>query len=99
MTDCSAITSAYGDVGYYPLLCLRCVIFPPANCGDPTVPTNGSIGGEYQNATEGTEIVFRCNSGFYPTENMTAVCGADGRWSPDPASLMCTCEYHITLQL
>jgi len=21
------------------------------------------------------------------------MCGADGRWNPDPATLVCTCEY------
>ena len=86
----SAITSAHTDVVSCFQCCVLCDIsFPPANCGDPTVPTNGSIYGTYQNATEGTEIVFRCNAGFFPTENITAVCQADGRWNP--ATVMCTC--------
>ena len=34
-----------------------------------------------------------CNPMFVPTERMTAVCGADRRWSPDPADHRCTCEY------
>ena len=59
---------------------------------------DGSID-PYQNTTEGAEISFRCNAMFVPTERMTAVCGADGRWSPDPADHRCTCEYHIILQL
>ena len=37
-------------------------------------------------------IVFGCNSGFVPIENMTAVCALDGRWIPDPATLVCTCK-------
>ena len=53
---------------------------------------DGSID-PYQNTTEGAEIFFRCNPGFVPTERMTAVCGADGRWNPDPADHRCTCEY------
>ena len=50
----------------------------------------------YQNTTEGAEIFFRCNTGFVPAENMTAVCGADQRWSPDPDTLVCTCECPYT---
>ena len=51
----------------------------------------------YQNTTEGAEIFFRCNPGFVPAGRMRAVCRADGKWSPDPATLVCTCEYHINL--
>ena len=50
----------------------------------------------YQNTTEGAEIFFRCNPGFVPAGRMRAVCGADGRWNPDTATV-CTCEYHINL--
>ena len=53
---------------------------------------NGSID-PYQNTTEGAEISFMCNPEFVPAGRMTAVCGADGRWSPDPANHRCTCEY------
>ena len=67
------------------------ISFFPANCGDPTVPTNGSIG-EYQNTTEGTVIMFGCDPGFVPAGNTTAVCASDGRWIPDPATLVCTCK-------
>ena len=63
----------------------------PANCSDPTAPTNGSIEA-YQNTTEGAEIFFMCNEGLVPAGRMTAVCGADGRWNPDPATTMCTCK-------
>ena len=41
---------------------------------------------------EGAEIFFRCNPGFVPAGDMTAVCGTDGRWNPDPATLVCTCK-------
>ena len=53
---------------------------------------NGSID-PYQNTTEGAEIFFRCDPGFVPAENMTAVCAADGMWNPDPGDLLCMCEY------
>ena len=32
------------------------------------------------------------HAGFIQTENMTAVCASDGRWIPDPATLVCTCK-------
>ena len=37
-------------------------------------------------------IVFGCNPGFVPAGRMTAVCASDGRWSPDPATTVCTCK-------
>ena len=58
---------------------------------------DGSID-PYQNTTEGAEIFFRCNPGVVPAGRMRAVCGPDGRWNPDPATLVCTCECHINLQ-
>ena len=74
-------------------MCVPCVydLFPPANCSDSTSPVDGFID-PYQNTTEGAEIFFRCNPGFVPARNMTAVCGADGRWTPDPADHVCTCK-------
>ena len=63
----------------------------PVSCGDPTVPTNGSID-PYQNTTVGGQIVFRCDPGFDPDGDMTAVCAANGSWTPDPGTTMCTCE-------
>ena len=64
------------------------ISFPPAsNCSDPTVPINGFI-----NKTEGAVIFFGCDPGFVPDGLTRAVCEADGRWNPDPATLVCTCE-------
>ena len=76
------------------------ISFPPANCGKPIVPINGFIS-PYQNTTEGSVIVFGCNSGFVPAGDMTAVCASDGRWSPDPATIVCTCKstYNIEKEL
>ena len=94
MTSVSIVKIMYEDVvSYSPLLCLKNVniSFPPANCGNPIVPTNGFIV-PYQNTTVGAKILFGCDSGYFPTENMTAVCASDGRWNPDPATLVCTCK-------
>ena len=66
----------------------------PVSCGQPVTPGNGSIE-PYQNTLEGAEIFFRCNPGFVPAGRMRAVCGADGRWSPGPATLVCTGETSI----
>ena len=59
------------------------------NCSGPTFPANGSIEA-YHNTTEGAEIFFRCNPGFVAAGRMRAVCGADGRWNPEPFDLACT---------
>ena len=67
------------------------ISFLPANCGDPTVPTNGSIG-TFKNTSAGTKIVFGCNPGFVPAGNVTAVCASDGSWTPNPATLVCKCK-------
>ena len=53
------------------------LFFLPVNCGMPVAPGNGSIVA-VPNTLGGTEIVFRCNTGFVPTGNMTAVCTSDG---------------------
>ena len=37
----------------------------------------------------GSEIVYRCQSGFLPEGRRTLLCGEDGRWDPDPQRL-CT---------
>ena len=93
-TNCIAACFYYDHtrIPTFNCLCSMLLSLPPVNCSDPTLPMDGSID-PYQNTTEGAEIFFRCNPGFVPSGNMTAVCGADGRWNPDPATLVCTCEY------
>ena len=75
---------------------LLCQAYTPSfhatvNCSGPTVPGNGSFE-PYQNTTESAMIFFRCDPGFVPAGRMVVVCGTDGRWSPDPATLVCMCE-------
>ena len=72
------------------------VITIPVSCGQPLTHGNGSIE-TYQNTLEGAEIFFRCNPGFVPAGTMRAVCGADGRWNPNPAAFVCTCEIIILI--
>ena len=66
------------------------------DCGSPIAPDNGMVPLKHI-ITEGAEIFFRCNPRFVPVERMKAVCGADGRWNPDPAGLGCTskCSLYI----
>ena len=79
------------------VLIFRLSISPSTvNCSDPTSPVDGTID-PYQNTTEGAEIFFRCDPGFIPAGRMRAVCGADGRWAPYPATLACTCECSHTV--
>ena len=101
MTSVSTVIIMYADIASYsPLLWLKNVniSFPPANCSDPIVPINGFIV-PYQNTTEGAKIVFGCDSGYFPTENVTAVCGADGRWNPNPSTLVCTCKSTYSMKM
>jgi len=68
----------------------------PVNCRGPNTPENGSVV-IYENTTEGAEIFFKWNPGFVPAGRMIAVCAGDGRWNPNPATLVCSGEisgYH-----
>ena len=63
------------------------------NCGMPTAPGNGSIVA-VPSTLGGAEILFRCNTGFVPAGNKTAMCVSDGvspngTWIPDPATSVC----------
>ena len=60
----------------------------PVSCGDPTPPSNGSIG-DYESTEEGTEVNYQCDDGLIPGGEMMTTCLANGTWSPDPAELEC----------
>ena len=68
--------------------------FSSVSCGSPITPDNGSIEA-HQNTLEGTEIFFKCNPRFVPAGMMRAVCASDGRWNPDPATLVCTSKCRL----
>ena len=34
-------------------------------------------------------IAYQCEEGLVPEGRVEAMCGVDGRWSPDPAQHMC----------
>ena len=60
-----------------------------ADCGAPTPPVNG-FQQSYANTTRGSVVVFQCNPGFVPEGVMTAVCGRDGQWTPNPGGVTCS---------
>ena len=61
-----------------------------ANCGAPPPPVNGSLLQPHTNTTEGSVVVFQCDPGFVPEGEMTAVCGSDGQWTPNPGGVTCS---------
>ena len=64
--------------------------FNVADCGAPPPPVNGYLLQPHTNTTEGSMVVFQCDSGFVPEGVMTAVCGRDGQWFPDPGGITCS---------
>ena len=44
----------------------------------------------HTNTTEGSVVVFQCDPGFVPEGEMTAACGSDGQWTPNPGSITCS---------
>ena len=73
------------------------------DCGVP-VSANRVIIDPFNNTKFGALITFHCEKN---KDSMTAVCGSDGEWIPNPASLVCeesgntpsgtgTCDIHST---
>ena len=50
---------------------------------------NGSFGGDITSTLEGSEITYQCDDGLTPEGTMTAVCGEDGEWRPNPGDVEC----------
>ena len=62
---------------------------PIVDCGYPDPPVNGSFGGDITSTVEGSEITYQCDDGLTPEGTMTAVCGEDGEWRPNPGDVEC----------
>ena len=58
------------------------------SCEDPTFDSDVVVE-PFSSTIVGSEIAYECQSGLLPEGRMTSVCGEDGRWNPDPATLMC----------
>ena len=66
------------------------IILHAAECGAPPPPVNGDLMQPHTNTTEGSVVVFQCDPGFVPEGVMTAVCGSDGQWTPNPGGVSCS---------
>ena len=64
------------------------------SCGAPSFACGMSVE-PFSGTTVGSGILYQCQQGF-PQEGRTSVCGGDGRWSPDPATLLCEGKVHHT---
>ena len=69
--------------------CESCTSIIIADCGAPLPPVNGSLQLD-TNTTEGSVVVFQCNPGLVSEGEMTAVCGMDGQWTPNPERVTCS---------
>ena len=67
---------------------MRLILHHVANCGVPEPPENGTIV-NYTSTVEESAVLYQCNPGFGPVGEMTAVCAANGSWSPNPADVTC----------
>ena len=70
------------------IIILAGLFTPSVSCGAPSFSTGVTVE-PFSNTTVGSEIVYQCQSGFLPEGEMTSVCGGDGRWNPDPVTLLC----------
>ena len=49
----------------------------------------GSFGGNITSTVEGSNVTYQCDDGLAPEGTMTAVCGEDGEWRPNPGDVEC----------
>ena len=61
------------------------ILIKVIDCGAPPTAT-GIIIDSFNNTKFGALITFHCEEN---NNSMTAVCGSDGEWIPNPASLVC----------
>ena len=64
-------------------------ILHTVGCGAPPPPVNGFLQ-PHTNTTVGSVVVFQCDPGFVPVGEMTAVCGSDSQWTPNPGGVTCS---------
>ena len=72
---------------------MQLLTFFSVSCGTPSFA--GRVDQEpFSNTTVGSEIAYQCQSGLLPEGRMTSVCGEDGMWNPEPATLICEGIYY-----
>ena len=62
--------------------------FFSVSCGTPSFASRVDVE-PFNSTSVGPEIAYQCQSGLLPEGRITSVCGGEGRWNPDPATLMC----------
>ena len=70
------------------------LITPLVSCGTPSFAIRVDVE-PFNSTTVGSQIVYQCQSGLLPEGRMTSVCRGDGRWNPDPATLLCEGKTHV----
>ena len=65
----------------------------PAWCSYPITGPNASVE-SHSSGLGGSQIIYFCQPGLVPSEQMMANCTSDGQWNPDPAQLVCTGKTH-----
>ena len=72
------------------------LITPSVSCGTPSLADRVDLE-LFNSTTVGSEIVYQCRSGLQPEGRMTSVCGGDGRWNPDPTTLICKGKLYFAI--
>ena len=67
---------------------LATLFTPSVSCGAPSFSTGVTVE-PFNSTTVDSQIVYQCQSGFLPEGGVTSVCRGDGRWNPDPTTLLC----------
>ena len=47
------------------------------------------LSGPSSGTGQGSEVIFQCNEGLFPSNEITIVCTSEERWSPDPEGIVC----------
>ena len=66
------------------------------SCGTPSFAGHVDVE-PFNNTTVGSEVAYQCQSGLQPEGRMTSVCEEDGKWNPDPATLMCKGKFYYAI--
>ena len=56
------------------------------HCGDPPDLENGMIVSLSENTSLDSDVVYKCDEGYLPTEEITRTCLESGNWSMDSIS-------------
>ena len=47
------------------------------------------LSGPRSSTGKGSEVIFQCNEGLFPSNEITIVCTSKEIWSPDPEGIVC----------